>query len=53
METFHGCALAGADFLAIESVGGKEIFDSAIMTCDIEKTLFALGNKQYSYYQKE
>lgn len=43
MKTFEGCAKAGADFLAIESVGGKEIHDEAIMYCDIKKSLFALG----------
>lgn len=43
METFVGCAKAGADFLAIESIGGKDIHDEAIMYCDIKKSLFALG----------
>ena len=43
METFEGCANAGADFLAIESIGGKDIHDDAIMFCDINKSLFALG----------
>jgi len=43
MKTFTGCAEAGADFLAIESVGGKDIHDEAIMYCDIRKSLFALG----------
>ena len=43
MKTFEGCAEVGADFLAIESVGGKEIHDDAIMFCDIKKSLFALG----------
>ena len=43
MQTFEGCAKAGADFLAIESIGGKDIHDDAIMFCDINKSLFALG----------
>jgi methanol--5-hydroxybenzimidazolylcobamide Co-methyltransferase len=43
MKTFEGCAKAGADFLAIESVGGKEVHDEAIMYCDIAKSVFALS----------
>lgn len=43
METFEESAKAGADFLAIESVGGKEVHDDAIMFGDIVKSLFALG----------
>ena len=43
MRTFEGCAEAGADFLAIESVGGKEVHDDAIMYCDIGKSIFALS----------
>lgn len=43
MSTFEGCANVGADFLAIESVGGKDIHDEAVMYCDIRKALFALG----------
>jgi methanol--5-hydroxybenzimidazolylcobamide Co-methyltransferase len=43
INTFDGCAKAGADLLAIESIGGKDIHDDAIMFCDIEKSLFALG----------
>jgi methanol--5-hydroxybenzimidazolylcobamide Co-methyltransferase len=42
LETFEGCAKTGADFLAIESVGGKEVHDEAIMYCDIAKSVFAL-----------
>lgn len=44
LETFEGCAKAGADFLAIESVGGKQIHDEAIMYCEIDKSLYALSN---------
>jgi methanol--5-hydroxybenzimidazolylcobamide Co-methyltransferase len=43
MRTFEGCAKAGADFLAIESIGGKEVHDDAIMYCDIAKSIFALS----------
>ncbi|MGI6203506.1 MAG: methyltransferase MtaB domain-containing protein [Eubacteriales bacterium] len=43
LETFEGCANAGADFLAIESVGGKEIHDEATISCDIAKSIFALS----------
>lgn len=43
MWTFRGCAEAGADFLAIESVGGKNLHDDAVMNCDLPKALFALG----------
>lgn len=43
LKTFEGCANAGADFLAIESVGGKEVHDDAIMYCDIAKSVFALS----------
>jgi methanol--5-hydroxybenzimidazolylcobamide Co-methyltransferase len=43
IETFESCAKAGANFLAIESVGGKEIHDDAIMYGDIKKSLFALS----------
>jgi methanol--5-hydroxybenzimidazolylcobamide Co-methyltransferase len=43
LETFEQCAKAGADFLAIESVGGKEVHDDAIMYGDIKKSIFALS----------
>ncbi len=43
LETFEGCAKAGADFLSVESVGGKEVHDEAIMYCDIAKSVFALS----------
>jgi methanol--5-hydroxybenzimidazolylcobamide Co-methyltransferase len=43
MRTFEGCAKAGADFLAIESIGGKEVHDDAVMYCDIAKSIFALS----------
>jgi len=39
---FDGCAAAGAELLSIESVGGKEVHDEALMTGDIQGVLFAL-----------
>lgn len=43
MKTFEGCARTGADLLAIESIGGKEVHDEATMYCDISKSIFALS----------
>jgi methanol--5-hydroxybenzimidazolylcobamide Co-methyltransferase len=43
LQTFEEGAKSGADFLAIESVGGKEVHDEAIMYGDIKKSLFALS----------
>ena len=43
LKTFEGCAEVGADLLAIESVGGKEVHDEAIMYCDLPKAIFALS----------
>lgn len=42
METFEGCAAFGAELLSIESVGGKEVHDEALMMCDIRGVLFGL-----------
>ena len=42
MATFRGCAAAGAELLAIESVGGKEVHDEAVMYCDLAMSVFAL-----------
>lgn len=42
LETFEGCARLGAELLSIESVGGKEVNDEALMYGDIEGVLFAL-----------
>jgi len=42
MATFAGCAAVGAEFLAIESVGGKDVHDEAVMYCDLPKSVFAL-----------
>lgn len=42
LATFDGCAAAGAELLSIESVGGKEVHDEALMMCDLRQVLFAL-----------
>ena len=39
---FREGALAGGDLLSIESAGGQEIHDDALMYCDIKGALFAL-----------
>lgn len=41
--TFEKCAEDGADILSIESTGGKEVHDEALVTCNIRKAIFALG----------
>jgi len=38
---FDKGAKAGADILSIESTGGKEISDEALMMCDIKKFIFS------------
>lgn len=43
LKTFEECAKTGADILAIESVGGKEVHDDSILNCDISKSIFALS----------
>ena len=42
LQTFDGCAAAGAELLSIESVGGKEVHDEALMNGDIRGVIFAL-----------
>jgi methanol--5-hydroxybenzimidazolylcobamide Co-methyltransferase len=42
IETFERCAAAGAELLSIESVGGKEVHDEALMMGDIGGVIFAL-----------
>ena len=39
---FREGALAGGDLLSIESTGGKEVHDDALMYCDIKSAIFAL-----------
>jgi methanol--5-hydroxybenzimidazolylcobamide Co-methyltransferase len=43
LRTFEGCARAGSDLLSIESIGGKDVHDTALVECDLRKSLFALG----------
>ncbi len=43
LEVFRRAGNAGSDLLAIESVGGKNLHDDAVMYGDIRKSLFALG----------
>jgi methanol--5-hydroxybenzimidazolylcobamide Co-methyltransferase len=40
---FDGASAAGADLIAIESTGGKEISDAALTSVDLASTAFALG----------
>ncbi len=40
---FEQAAAAGAELLAIESTGGKELFDRALLEADLEQMVFALG----------
>lgn len=42
-ESFELCAQSGAHLLAIESTGGKEIHDDAILQGDLAMSVFALG----------
>ncbi|MBI5382849.1 MAG: methanol--corrinoid methyltransferase [Opitutae bacterium] len=42
LELFDSSARAGADFLSIESVGGKELHDEALMNCDLGQVIFSL-----------
>ncbi|MDN5276613.1 MAG: methanol---5-hydroxybenzimidazolylcobamide Co-methyltransferase [Clostridiales bacterium] len=41
--TFQRCAEEGADILSVESTGGKELHDEALINCDMRKAVFALG----------
>ena len=43
VRIFEGTAQDGADILSIESTGGKEINDEAIMNADLRTSIFALG----------
>ncbi|TLX72291.1 methanol--corrinoid methyltransferase [Labilibacter sediminis] len=43
MELFEEGMLAGGDLLSIESTGGKEVSDEALMMCDIKGLMFALA----------
>lgn len=43
LELFEKGALAGGDLLSIESTGGKEVSDNALMMCDIKAVIFSLA----------
>ncbi|MCA9441863.1 MAG: methanol--corrinoid methyltransferase [Candidatus Omnitrophica bacterium] len=43
VELFERGVAEGADMLAIESTGGKEVCDDALMTGDLKTVVFALG----------
>jgi methanol--5-hydroxybenzimidazolylcobamide Co-methyltransferase len=43
VATFELCAQAGADLLSIESTGGKELHDDALLNGDLAGSVFALG----------
>lgn len=43
MDLFEQGAIAGGDLLSIESTGGKEVSDDALMMCDIRTVTFALA----------
>lgn len=42
LELFEKGAQAGGNILSIESTGGKEIFDDAIVMCDLKSVMFSL-----------
>ncbi|MBT8400723.1 MAG: methanol--corrinoid methyltransferase [Rhodothermia bacterium] len=43
MASFDRCAREGATFLSIESTGGKELHDDALLYGDLEAAVFSLG----------
>ena len=43
MASLERCAEAGADIVSIESTGGKELFDKAIMRGDVLAIIYSLG----------
>jgi len=43
LEAFDQCAAKGADLLSIETMGGKEVFDYAIIRDDTAGILFGIG----------
>ncbi len=40
---FEKCAEDGADIISVETTGGKEAHDEALIHCDMRKAVFALG----------
>lgn len=43
LRAFEACAQAGADILSIESTGGKELSDQALLEGDLNGITYALG----------
>jgi methanol--5-hydroxybenzimidazolylcobamide Co-methyltransferase len=43
LDAFDLCAAAGADILAIESTGGKEVSDQALLEANLDGLAYALG----------
>lgn len=43
MELFEQGMIEGGDLLSIESTGGKEVSDEALMMCDVKGVMFALS----------
>ena len=43
LRSFELCAKSGADMLSIESTGGKELHDQALVQADLVGIVFALG----------
>ena len=43
LDSFEECARNGADLLSIESTGGKELHDKALLECDVPGIICALG----------
>lgn len=43
LTSFEICARKGADMLSIESTGGKEIHDEALISADLSAIIFSLG----------
>jgi methanol---5-hydroxybenzimidazolylcobamide Co-methyltransferase len=43
LQSFERCAQEGADFFSIESTGGKEVHDEAILNGDLSLSVFGLG----------
>jgi methanol---5-hydroxybenzimidazolylcobamide Co-methyltransferase len=43
IEFFEGAKAVGADMISIESTGGKEVSDEALVNADLNMIIFALG----------
>lgn len=43
LEIFEGCGNAGADFISVESTGGKELNDEGLVNADLKQVIFAMG----------